>query len=487
MSPIPDPQPPIDPRRLLAANGLFWEARTRILLWYAALMLLFVAGSIPVFRVILFNRVDARVREDMQEEVTALRQDLAEWERQGKPGGLKSAIDTFLERRIPEDENYSLIWLDGEFYRSNPAALPKPLRPETELMRQWAMLDRPVEGERELESKTFGSVLYLGKPIVVDGKLRAVLVVAHTTAGEREEVLDAVWVFIAVAAGMLVVAFVLAWLATGKVLAPVRKLAVTARSIGESDLAQRLPVTGSGEMASLATAFNGMMDRLQESFESQRSFMNDASHELQTPITIVRGHLELLIDDCEEHRDTLELTIDELDRMSRFVDDLLFLVKVERPDFLKLGAIDVDVLTEEMFAKAKALADRNWCLDAVAVGQMTGDRQRITQAVMNLANNATQHTQPGNTIALGSVIQNGEAHFWVRDTGEGIAPEDQQRIFQRFARAKHSRRRSEGAGLGLAIVSAIAQAQGGRVELSSQLGQGSTFTLVIPLRQSRTI
>lgn len=484
MSPKIDPLSPSATRRWLG-HGLFWEARTRILLWYAALMLLFVAGSIPVFRIILFNRVDTRVREDMREEVAALRQDLTEWQRQGKPGGLKSAIDQFLERRLPEDENYSLIWLDGEFYKSNPSVLPKPLRPDTALMQQWAVLTQPVQGEEVLDSKAFGSVLYLGKPIVADRKLRGVLVVAHTTAGERQEAIDAVWVFIAVLAAMLLVAFVLAWLATGKVLAPMRKLAVTARSIGESDLTQRLPVTGSGEMAALAATFNAMMDRLQEAFESQRSFMNDASHELQTPITIVRGHLELLVEDCEEHRDTLELTIDELDRMSRFVDDLLFLVKVERPDFLKLGAIDVDVLTEEMFAKAKALADRNWCLDAVDMGQMTGDRQRITQALMNLANNATQHTQPGNTIALGSVIQNGKAYFWVRDTGEGIAPEDQQRIFQRFARAKHSRRRSEGAGLGLAIVSAIAQAHGGRVELSSQLGEGSTFTLVIPLRENR--
>lgn len=473
--------------RLFKLQELFWEARTRILLWYAAFLMLFVAGSIPVFRTILFNRVDVRVREDMQEEVWALRHDLVEWRLGGRPGGVRGAIDTFLERRIPEDENYSLVWIDGKFYKSNPASLPKPLRPDTQLMQQWATLTQPIEGEIELDNPTFGSIIYLGKPIVADRKLRGVLVVAHTTAGEREEAIEAVWIFIEVVAAMLVVAFILAWLATGRILTPVRKLAATARSIGESDLSQRLPVSGSGEMAELAATFNGMMDRLQEAFESQRAFMNDASHELQTPITIVRGHLELLVDDCPEHADTLDLTIDELDRMSRFVDDLLFLVKVERPNFLKLAPLDIDVLTEEMFAKAQALADRDWRLDGVAFGQMTGDRQRITQAMMNLAQNATQHTQPGNTIAIGSVMNNGEARFWVRDTGEGIAPEDQTRIFQRFARVKHSRRRSEGAGLGLAIVSAIAQAHGGRVELSSQLEAGSTFTLAIPLRQSRKI
>jgi signal transduction histidine kinase len=101
--------------------------------------------------------------------------------------------------------------------------------------------------------------------------------------------------------------------------------------------------------------------------------------------------------------------------------------------------------------------------------------------MMNLAQNATQHTKNGDMIALGSALVDGNAHFWVRDSGEGIAFADQQRIFERFARATGSRRRSEGAGVGLAIVRAITQAHGGRVELLSRLGGDSTFTLVIPL------
>lgn len=107
-------------------------------------------------------------------------------------------------------------------------------------------------------------------------------------------------------------------------------------------------------------------------------------------------------------------------------------------------------------------------------------RQRLTQAVMNLAQNATQHTTDSNIIALGSALTDGMACFWVRDTGEGIPLAEQSRIFERFARSM-GRRRSEGAGLGLAIVRAIAEAHGGWIELSSQPGRGSTFTIVIPL------
>jgi len=142
-------------------------------------------------------------------------------------------------------------------------------------------------------------------------------------------------------------------------------------------------------------------------------------------------------------------------------------------------------LTEELFTKVQALAECQWWLEAKGSGSIVADRQRLTQAVMNLAQNATQHTCKGDVIALGSAVVNHKARLWVRDTGTGIAPLDQKRIVERFARAAKSRRRSEGAGLGLAIVRAIAEAHGGQVELLSRPGVGSTFTLVIPVEPSQ--
>lgn len=118
-----------------------------------------------------------------------------------------------------------------------------------------------------------------------------------------------------------------------------------------------------------------------------------------------------------------------------------YLLASERPDFLQLETVDVETLTQELFAKAKALADRKWQLDGMAYGRIVGDRQRITEAIMNLAQNATQHTSTGDIIAIGSVMTQKNVRFWVRDTGEGIAPADCQRIFERFARAACSRRR----------------------------------------------
>jgi signal transduction histidine kinase len=143
--------------------------------------------------------------------------------------------------------------------------------------------------------------------------------------------------------------------------------------------------------------------------------------------------------------------------------------------------IDLQTFAEELFAKAQVIADRNWCLEATASGQLVGDRQRITQAIMNLVQNAAQHTTPENTITLGASRQKNTVHFWVQDNGPGIALKDQQYIFERFARASNDARRSEGAGLGLSIVKVIVTAHGGVVRLQSQPGQGSTFTLMFPL------
>ncbi len=475
------------------------EARTRILIWYAVLMTFFMLVSIPAIRWLLYTRIDERVRADLTSEVKTFQTELtAEYkiQRQALPQSdeeqisierpsfkknLAQFIAVYLSRQLPEDETYLIGIVDKQFYKSSPRALPKPIQPDSKLMKRWTKLNHPERGEAESSDRNIGKVLYIVEPVKIDGEIVGVFAAAHTTAGERVEGLEAVMVVIQVTIVVLIAALMLSWLAAGRVLAPLRLLTATAHSISESDLTQRLSVDGKGEIGELATTFNEMMDRLQAAFASQQNFINDASHELRTPITIIRGHLELMGDDPEEQQETLALVFDEIDRMSRFVNDLTLLAKAERPDFLCLETVEVELLTEELFAKAKALADRNWHLDAQGRGNLIGDRQRITEAIMNLAQNATQFTKVGDCIAIGSSVVDGKARFWVRDMGAGIAASDQERIFERFARAANSYRRSEGAGLGLSIVQAIATAHGGIVQLYSRLGVGSTFTMIIPL------
>jgi signal transduction histidine kinase len=158
------------------------------------------------------------------------------------------------------------------------------------------------------------------------------------------------------------------------------------------------------------------------------------------------------------------------------------LARAEQPDFLSLTTVDIGPLTTEVLEKAAALAERDWRVEEIGHGLIVADRQRLTQALMQLAQNAVQHTADGGVIAIGSAVNNGRARFWVRDTGPGIAFEDQEKIFERFARARGARR-SEGAGLGLAIVRAIAEAHHGDLELNSHLGAGAVFTISIPTDQ----
>jgi signal transduction histidine kinase len=237
-------------------------------------------------------------------------------------------------------------------------------------------------------------------------------------------------------------------------------------------------VKGSDEVAVLAQTFNNMLDRLAEAFGTQRRFVDDAGHELRTPITIVRGHLELMGDDPDDRAQTIALVIGELDRMDRIVDDLQLLTSARRPDFVQAGPVDLAELTEEIHANATALADRDWRLEAVGEGWFLLDRQRVTQAMMQLASNAARHT-PGGPISIGSSSTDEGVRLWVRDEGPGIDDATRGRIFERFSRGDGPRH-TEGAGLGLAIVKAIAEAHGGSVSVESASGGGSIFTIVLP-------
>ncbi|MFT3834626.1 MAG: HAMP domain-containing sensor histidine kinase [Micropruina sp.] len=288
-----------------------------------------------------------------------------------------------------------------------------------------------------------------------------------------------------VALGSLLVVGFLIWLLVGRLLQPIRLLRTTAEDITEHDLSRRIPVHGDDDLSALTRTVNAMLDRLNAAMASQRQLLDDVGHELRTPVTIVRGHLELM--DATDARDvgaTRALSLDELDRMGRLVDDLLTLAKAERSDFLQPRPTDIGRLTDETLEKAHGLAPRRWLLDDLADTAATLDAQRVTQAWLQLASNAVKYSPADTPIALGSAVRDRELWLWVRDQGAGISAEERDLVLSRFGRGADAPLRADGTGLGLAIVDKIVTAHGGRVDIDSTLGTGSTIALVLPLRST---
>ncbi|MGH9246653.1 MAG: sensor histidine kinase, partial [Acidimicrobiales bacterium] len=451
--------------------------RTRVLGSFVALVAGATVVGLLIQRAVLLERLDREIDASLEQERTELEQ-LAAGNNPstGQPfeGDVRSIFETFLRRNVPTEGEVYLAFVNAAFYRTTPAPVRLDQDPE------WASHFGSLRtGEWGRISTEAGPVRYLAVPLVYDGQAQGVFVVANFVQGERDEISTSFRVEAMVSAGVLVVATGVAWLLAGRLLRPVRQLTETAESISDTDLGRRIPVEGDDEIARLARRFNEMLDRLAASFASQRAFVDDAGHELRTPITIVRGHLELMGEDPDDRRETVALVTEELDRMARIVEDLLLLARAEQPD-VQREPVEVAELTTDLLVKARALGARDWRLDACVHGVIHVDRQRVTQAVLNLVRNAVENTTPGTEVAVGSGWGADGVRIWVRDRGPGIDPAERDKIFERFARGGGGARRSDGAGLGLAIVRSVAAAHGGHVELDSRPGAGATFTIVLP-------
>jgi signal transduction histidine kinase len=465
---------------------VFWGIRGRILLWFIAILSAATIAAVLVTRQLLIAGVDARIDESLVQEAEELRR-LARGRDPvtGDPfrNQVHRIFDVFLQRNLPVRNEMFLTFLDGEPYKTSVGRPVYPLEQDIDLIERFGSVTNSNRGR---VSTPAGEVEYLAVPLRADGDVRGVFVAAIFRREELADVAPALWGAAGVGVATLLVGSLLAWRVAERVLRPVAIVTDTAAAISTTELTRRIQIEGHDEISRLAATFNQMLDRLEEAFRTQRQFVDDAGHELRTPITIIRGHLEVLEDDPEERRRTIALVLDELDRMNRIVGDLLVLAKAKQPDFLDLDTVDVRGLTEDLHAKATALAPRTWSLQQVGKGLIVADRQRLTQAMMQLAQNATTHTVDGDEIEIGSSVAGGRAKLWVRDSGRGIPLEDQQRIFRRFARSGDGRRGSLGAGLGLAIVRAIAEAHHGTVDVKSSPGEGSTFSLEIPVDQPVT-
>jgi signal transduction histidine kinase len=279
----------------------------------------------------------------------------------------------------------------------------------------------------------------------------------------------------------LALALIASYLAGARVTAPLRRMAAVAARVDAGELEPRMtPPTASGEeVRVLAETFNHMLDRLAEAFGAQREFVADASHELRTPLTVIRGQLEVLAAEenpsGEEVRRVERLVQAEITRISRLVDDLLTLAQAEQTDFLRPEPIVLSTFVDELWDGVSLTAERRFELGPVPDGTLEADPDRLAQALRNLARNAIEHTDaPDGLVRLEVERLAGErVRFAVLDDGPGIPLEERERVFERFHRTDPARSRAAGgAGLGLAIVRAIAEAHRGAVRARDAAGDG---------------
>jgi signal transduction histidine kinase len=275
-------------------------------------------------------------------------------------------------------------------------------------------------------------------------------------------------------------------LVASRVAAPLRRMARVAQRVDEGDLSPRMELAGRhDEVRVLARSFDQMLDRLEEAFARQSAFLADASHELRTPLTILSGQLEVLAMDehpaAEEVRHVERVARAEIDRMKRLVEDLLVLAHADDAGFVRAAPIDLAELLQEVIVGMRPTADRRWELGHTPLLVVDADPDRITQALRNLLRNAVVHTEPGGLIRLGAEEHGDRVELIVDDDGPGVPEADRRRIFDRFARLDAARGRDGGgAGLGLAIVRAIAEAHGGDVKVQRSPEGGARFVLGIP-------
>ena len=300
---------------------------------------------------------------------------------------------------------------------------------------------------------------------------------------------------ILVALGVALALGLISWWLVRRELRPLEEISTTAGAIAAGDLTQRVPEGDPRtEVGHLGISLNVMLAQIEQAFAERRAsedrlrrFLADASHELRTPLTSIRGYAELFRRGASENEEDLEKSMrrieDESARMGVMVEDLLLLARLDARRPLDRESVDLTALAKDAVADAQ-VADPSRTIAVQAAGAVVvdADEARLRQVAANLLSNAVRHTPTGTPIDVRISEQDGSAVLEVADRGRGLTPEEARRAFEPFYRTDASRDRSTGgAGLGLSIVQAIAEAHGGRVELAATPGGGATFRVVIPL------
>jgi two-component system OmpR family sensor kinase len=445
--------------------------RGRVLGWYVLLLAIALGiSSILLFKAATIYQEDA-AEQKLREEVFDFEAALA-----ARPAGqpVHEAVGAHLAHWPQEDREALVVRLAR---RPPQAAGPVAAEPRIVQALEAARNRRFVS----LETRA-GDARVLAAPIRISGGVVGAVAAVHLTEEDRDALLVALATVLGVAVVALLIASLIAWTSVGRLLRPLKEIAATADAISrEGDLSRTIPESGrQDEIGLLAASFNRMLVRLNAAFRRERRFISEASHELRTPITICRGHLEVLGPNPkpEEIRESIDVVIDELGRLGRIVEEMTTLARVDDPEFLRPREIALEDFMEEVGMKAEMLLDGRLAVERPPSGSMiSADPQRLTQALLNLLNNAAVHGDGAGPVELRVVAERDVWRFEVADEAGGLPQGQEENLFRPFHRGKSQ---AVGWGLGLAIVMGIAEAHRGSAGVDNRPGEGATFWIRVP-------
>lgn len=337
------------------------------------------------------------------------------------------------------------------------------------------------------------NVLLLSVALVDDSHHTFAVIQVGQSVGQINDIQRTLQIsFLLVVPLLLLVAFAGSYGLATRAFRPVRRLTEVAKGIKGGDLHRRVPLPAArDDVRALAVTFNEMIGQLEKSFTQQRRFVADASHELRTPVAVIRSVTDVaLAQDAskEEYASVLRDVNAEAERLGKLINTLLALARADEGHFaVEQVTMRLDLLAADAVASAQALAEEKGLMLVTGVldeATVRGDTGRLIQVIMSLVDNALTYTPTGGRVTVAVTTSGGTAHLTVTDTGIGISPTDLPHIFERFYRADLARTHAAGgSGLGLALVDEIVRAHGGTVSASSLTGVGSTFTVTLPLTE----
>ena len=453
--------------------------KTRLTLWYVTLFALILGawsfGIVALVRANLYSGID----RSLESRATQIAQGVSG----PKHAKFTTVSDATAANTVREQIVAQLLSNTGEVIaHAGSAVASGTLAPEDLVTRAL------TTSSAKLETVEVGQKRFRLLVVPLAGTAQMILVGAGTESAD-DAVARLVLVMLLTGPLALIAAGAGGWFLARRALAPLAEMTATAAEIGINRLDERVPVPeGGDELAALAVTLNKMLARLEEGVDDKRRLVADASHELQTPLAVMRTELDVSLGSPNlgaEAIEVLESAREETDRMTRIVRNLLTLARFDEGTIqllrkpINLGALAHDA------AESLKMLGRERGVEITVEGEdivVLADSEYIRLVVVNLIENAVKHSGAGTTVHVLLETAGDEVRLSITDTGPGIPEEDQPHVFDRFYRVDRARsKKSGGSGLGLAISREIVEAHDGRVELKSKLGTGSTFRIILPV------